>query len=147
MKEELRSMRLEAHTKQLTKELKSARTALEQERKLRKVQSDTIKVCMMMNQFSSGRLSPFNAINTDCTSYYPQVLWKEIQALQVEQEIDREYHDQRERSHSHHGVYPDRRLEREKRRMTERKLGRLIGGAQTAMYDDSDSSRGTGCKS
>merc|ERR1719429_753553 len=25
--------------------------------------------------------------------------------------------------------------------MTERKLGRLIGGAQTAMYDDSDSSR------
>ena len=64
MKEELRSMRLEAHTKQLTKELKSARTALEQERKLRKVQSDTIKVCMMMNQFSYGRLSPFNAINT-----------------------------------------------------------------------------------
>ena len=44
MKEELRSMRLEAHTKQLTKELKSARAALEQERKLRKVQSDTIKV-------------------------------------------------------------------------------------------------------
>ena len=44
MKEELRSMRLEAHTKQLTKELKSARAALENERKLRKVQSDTIKV-------------------------------------------------------------------------------------------------------
>ena len=134
-------MRLEAHTKQLTKELKSARTALEQERKLRKVQSDTIKVCMMMNQFSYGRLCSFQCYQYS-TSYYPQVLWKEIQALQVEQEIDREYHDQRERSHSHHGVYPDRRLEREKRRMTERKLGRLIGGAQTAMYDDSDSSRG-----
>ena len=44
MKEELRNMRLEAHTKQLTKELKSARAALENERKLRKVQSDTIKV-------------------------------------------------------------------------------------------------------
>lgn len=44
VKEELRSMRLEAHTKQLTKELKSARAALENERKLRKVQSDTIKV-------------------------------------------------------------------------------------------------------
>ena len=37
-------MRLEAHTKQLSKELRSARAALEQERKLRKVQSDTIKV-------------------------------------------------------------------------------------------------------
>lgn len=44
VKEELRSMRLEAHTKQLTKELRSARAALENERKLRKVQSDTIKV-------------------------------------------------------------------------------------------------------
>ena len=44
MKEELRNMRLEAHTKQLSKELRSARAALEQERKLRKVQSDTIKV-------------------------------------------------------------------------------------------------------
>ena len=42
-------MRLEAHTKQLTKELKSARAALEQERKLRKVQSDTIKVRMSVN--------------------------------------------------------------------------------------------------
>ena len=41
-------MRLEAHTKQLTKELKSARAALEQERKLRKVQSDTIKVRMLL---------------------------------------------------------------------------------------------------
>ena len=44
VKEELRSMRLEAHTKQLTKELKGARAALDNERKLRKVQSDTIKV-------------------------------------------------------------------------------------------------------
>ena len=90
-------MRLEAHTKQLTKELKSARVALEQERKLRKVQGDTIKV-----------------------------LWREIQALQVEQE-------------SGH----DRRLEREKRRLTERKLGRMLsGGSQTNVYEDSDSSRG-----
>ena len=48
VKEELRSMRLEAHTKQLSKELKSARAALEQERKLRKVQSDTIKVNQMI---------------------------------------------------------------------------------------------------
>ena len=47
VKEELRSMRLEAHTKQLTKELKSARAALENERKLRKVQSDTIKVNLL----------------------------------------------------------------------------------------------------
>ena len=97
MKEELRSLRLEAHTKQLSKELKSARLALEQERKLRKVQSDTIKV-----------------------------LWREIQALQVDQE-------------SGH----DRRLDREKRRMTERKLGRMLsGGSQSNVYEDSDSSRG-----
>lgn len=64
------------------------------------------------------------------------MLWKEIQALQVEQELDREYHHERT---SH---YPDRRMEREKRRLTERKLGRLIGGAGAGMYDDSDSSRG-----
>jgi len=125
VKEELRSMRLEAHTKQLSKELKSARAALEQERKLRKVQSDTIKV-----------------------------LWKEIQALQVEQELDREFgnnqgyqggghHSGHQGGHQggYHG-YPDRRGEREKRRVTERKLGRLIAGAQSQMYDDSDSSRG-----
>ena len=101
VKEELRTMRLEAHTKQLTKELKSAKVALEQERKLRKVQSDTIKV-----------------------------LWKEIQALQVQQE---------EAGH-------DRRLERDKRRLTERKVGKMLGGLQTSstsmMYEDSDSSRG-----
>ena len=102
VKEELRSMRLEAHTKQLTKELKSAKVALEQERKLRKVQSDTIKV-----------------------------LWKEIQALQVQQEQ----------------VGHDRRLERDKRRLTERKVGKMLGGLQTSstssmMYEDSDSSRG-----
>merc|ERR1719282_14501 len=124
VKVELRSMRLEAHTKQLTKELKSARAALEQERKLRKVQSDTIKV-----------------------------LWKEIQALQIEQELDREFghpgaggghhggHPSGGGHHGHHN-HPDRRMEREKRRLTERKLGRLIGGAQTSIYDDSDSSRG-----
>ena len=51
VKEELRSMRLEAHTKQLTKELKSARAALDNERKLRKVQSDTIKVSPFTGHF------------------------------------------------------------------------------------------------
>ena len=100
MKDELRTMRLEAHTKQLTKELKSAKVALEQERKLRKVQSDTIKV-----------------------------LWKEIQALQEQQEA----------AGGH-----DRRLDRDKRRLSERKVGRLLAGAgpATSKYEDSDSSRG-----
>ena len=100
VKEELRTMRLEAHTKQLTKELKSAKVALEQERKLRKVQSDTIKV-----------------------------LWKEIQALQVQQE----------EAGGH-----ERRLDRDKRRLSERKVGRMLGGLQTStsLYEDSDSSRG-----
>ena len=94
-------MRLEAHTKQLTKELKSAKVALEQERKLRKVQSDTIKV-----------------------------LWKEIQALQVQQEEA--------------GAGHERRLDRDKRRLSERKVGRMLGGLQTttSLYEDSDSSRG-----
>ena len=84
----------------------------------------------------------------------PQVLWKEIQALQVEQELDREFgyhggaggggggHQNHQGHHPGHGGYPDRRLEREKRRVTERKLGRLIGGAETRIYEDSDSSRG-----
>ena len=80
-----------------------------------------------------------------------QVLWKEIQALQVEQELDREFghHGGAGGGHQnhHHGGqggqgYPDRRVEREKRRVTERKLGRLIGGAESRIYDDSDSSRG-----
>ena len=84
-----------------------------------------------------------------------QVLWKEIQALQVEQELDREFgyhggagagggagHQNYPGHHSGHSGYPDRRTEREKRRLTERKLGRLIGGAETRIYDDSDSSRG-----
>ena len=79
-----------------------------------------------------------------------QVLWKEIQALQVEQELDREFgNSQGYQGGGHHSGhqggyhgYPDRRGEREKRRVTERKLGRLIAGAQSQMYDDSDSSRG-----
>ena len=73
------------------------------------------------------------------------MLWKEIQALQIEQELDREFgHPGAGGGHhgGHHHNHPDRRMEREKRRLTERKLGRLIGGAQTSMYDDSDSSRG-----
>ena len=85
-----------------------------------------------------------------------QVLWKEIQALQVEQELDREFGHHggaggggHQNHQGHHGGqggqgYPDRRTEREKRRVTERKLGRLIGGAENRIYDDSDSSRG-GC--
>ena len=79
-----------------------------------------------------------------------QVLWKEIQALQVEQELDREFAHHGgaggHQNHYHGGQggqgYPDRRMEREKRRVTERKLGRLIGGAESRIYDDSDSSRG-----
>ena len=87
-----------------------------------------------------------------------QVLWKEIQALQVEQELDREFGHHggaggggggHQNHQGHHGGqggqgYPDRRMEREKRRVTERKFGRLIGGAESRIYDDSDSSRG-GC--
>ena len=77
------------------------------------------------------------------------MLWKEIQALQVEQELDREFghhggaggHQGHQGHHGGHG-YPDRRMEREKRRVTERKLGRLIGGAESRLYEDSDSSRG-----
>ena len=72
VKEELRNMRLEAHTKQLSKELRSARAALEQERKLRKVQSDTIKV---------GQRCPWRWLI--CPELL-QVLWKEIQSLQME---------------------------------------------------------------
>ena len=78
-----------------------------------------------------------------------QVLWKEIQALQVEQELDREFGSHGgaggHGGHGGHGGYPDRRMEREKRRLTERKLGRLIGGAESRLYDDSDSSRGETC--
>ena len=59
VREELRQMRLEQHTKQLAKELNSARQQLQQERQLRKVQSDTIKV-----------------------------LWKEIQTLQMDNELE-----------------------------------------------------------
>ena len=111
MKEELRNMRLEAHTKQLSKELRNARAALEQERKLRKVQSDTIKV-----------------------------LWKEIQALQNENEM--EYSSSYEAgSHPGHrgsrGGYPGekgrgygadshRATLSKSMRVTERKLSRLL---------------------
>ena len=63
VKEELRSMRLEAHTKQLAKELKSARAALEQERKLRKVQSDTIKVKVSRCYFAILGECHFRTVN------------------------------------------------------------------------------------
>ena len=120
VKEELRNMRLEAHTKQLSKELRNARAALEQERKLRKVQSDTIKV-----------------------------LWKEIQSLQMENENEREY-DSYDGHPGHRGRYPgekgrgyagdaQRASLSKSMRVTERKLSRLLQGAQ---YEDSDSSRG-----
>ena len=44
LKEEVRSMRTEQHIRHLTKELSAAKTALEQERKLRALQMDAIKV-------------------------------------------------------------------------------------------------------
>ena len=47
VKEELRTLRAEQHIKQLSKELRMARAALEQERKLRTIQSDTIKVSFL----------------------------------------------------------------------------------------------------
>ena len=114
-------MRLESHTKQLSKELRAARAALEQERKLRKVQSDTIKV-----------------------------LWKEIQSLQQENEMDYEagYSSHQRPSQQR---YPDSRgykqeLQRatlsKSMRVTERKLSRLLQGC--GQYEDSDSSRGKG---
>ena len=113
MKEELRNMRLEAHTKQLSKELRNARAALEQERKLRKVQSDTIKV-----------------------------LWKEIQSLQNENEMEySSYEAGGHPSHAGHrgsrGGYPGekgrgygaeahRATLSKSMRVTERKLSRLL---------------------
>ena len=106
MKEELRNMRLEAHTKQLSKELRNARVALDQERKLRKVQSDTIKV-----------------------------LWKEIQSLQMENELEYVEYEMG----GHRRPSTQRANLSKNMRVTERKLGRLLAGAQ---WDDSDSSRG-----
>ena len=109
VKEELRNMRLEAHTKQLSKELRNARAALEQERKLRKVQSDTIKV-----------------------------LWKEIQALQNENEIDYNSYEGGHPAHQRaRGGYPGekgrgygaeahRATLSKSMRVTERKLSRLL---------------------
>ena len=44
MKEDVRSLRTEEHVKHLTKELASAKQALERERKLRVLQMDAIKV-------------------------------------------------------------------------------------------------------
>ena len=44
LKKEIRSLRTDEHIKHLTKELQSAKAALEQERKLRALQMDAIKV-------------------------------------------------------------------------------------------------------
>ena len=118
MKEELRNMRLEAHTKQLSNELRNARAALEQERKLRKVQSDTIKV-----------------------------LWKEIQSLQNESEMEYSSYEAGVHPGGHPGGHPGHRGSRggypgekgrgygaeahratlsKSMRVTERKLSRLL---------------------
>ena len=45
LKEEVRGLRTDEHIKHLTKELQSAKQALERERKLRALQMDAIKVC------------------------------------------------------------------------------------------------------
>ena len=47
LKQEIRSLRTEDHVKYLTKELQSAKQALEHERKLRALQMDAIKVIML----------------------------------------------------------------------------------------------------
>ena len=83
VREELRQMRLEQHTKQLAKELNSARQQLQQERQLRKVQSDTIKV-----------------------------LWKEIQTLQMDNEL--EYGGGRQWVRRNRRVYEDSDSSRER---------------------------------
>jgi len=128
VKEELRTLRAEQHIKQLSKELRMARAALEQERKLRTIQSDTIKV-----------------------------LWKEIQDLQQPEEeqryqeerhfgesllLTRQYTDMSRQLNDMSRGFSDSHRSNLSRnlRITERKLARLVGGPQ--MQDDSDSSRG-----
>ena len=52
LKEEVRNLRTDDHIKHLTKELASAKQALERERKLRSLQMDAIKVQKFLNMFS-----------------------------------------------------------------------------------------------
>ena len=52
LKEEVRSLRTDDHIKHLTKELASAKQALERERKLRSLQMDAIKVQKFLKMFS-----------------------------------------------------------------------------------------------
>ena len=160
-------MRLEAHTKQLSKELRSARAALEQERKLRKVQSDTIKVRKIEEKEirKSNFLSQMNLIFSTMHETFSlqklklmlsipkkpsvlQVLWKKIQSLQMENELDYNSFDNLNRQHfSEMGRGYSGDVQRatlsKNMRVTERKLSRLLAGA--SMYEDSDSSRGITC--
>ena len=52
LKEEVRGLRTDEHIKHLTKELASAKQALERERKLRSLQMDAIKVRKILKMFS-----------------------------------------------------------------------------------------------
>ena len=52
LKEEVRNLRTDDHIKHLTKELASAKQALERERKLRSLQMDAIKVQKFLKMFS-----------------------------------------------------------------------------------------------
>ena len=75
-----------------------------------------------------------------------QVLWKEIQSLQMENELDYNSFDNLNRQHFNEmgrGYSGDvqRATLSKNMRVTERKLSRLLAGA--SMYEDSDSSRGT----
>ena len=70
-----------------------------------------------------------------------QVLWKEIQALQMKNELDYNSFDNLNRQHySELGRDVQRATLSKNMRVTERKSSRLLAGA--SMYDDSDSSRG-----
>ena len=79
-----------------------------------------------------------------------QVLWKEIQSLQMEAELDYNSYDNLKRQGGGggwggeggrgYGADQQRATLSKNMRVTERKLSRLLAGA--SMYEDSDSSRG-----
>ena len=75
-----------------------------------------------------------------------QVLWKEIQSLQMENELDYNSFDNLNRAQwggdmgRGYGADIQRATLSKNMRVTERKLSRLLAGA--SMYEDSDSSRG-----
>ena len=75
-----------------------------------------------------------------------QVLWKEIQSLQMENELDYNSFDNLNRQHFNEmgwGYSGDvqRATLFKNMRLTERKSSRLLAGA--SMYEDTNSSRGT----